>query len=495
MFGWVDKIQKKIKELNRSVNVYKEETGNQALPTTAYINRAKKFIDKSLCLEARDVLLEACKISENDALVYKYLGICEEKLGNMPLAIEMFKKSAHINPQDKNIWYKLGMLQVNMKLFDEAESSFEEACKVTPVNTDVYTGWGMALLKQKKYSPALEKFSKAIQINRYNFSALLLASIAEIRLGNFNDAEDKLSFLMTANPTEGAAYEYANLCRQKGNFNEAIKYGEMSVSLNPYMLPAYMLLGEVNAAKFDYELSMKWFNEAEEHKLTNSILYVSWGNALVDLYRFEEAKLKYQSALLKDIESIDAQAGMALCCAETKDFDRMHDFVKFVEEKNGTFYAVEEAKGIAQLAYGNVDNAIEIFKSVLTKDPKRVFNYYRLAKCYARIGKTDMVKDSYDKLLKINPLFAAGYLDYAKYLISLEDYKDAQRKLRKAEKLSPNNQEILNLLFYTCYILVKENLCEYNIKEAISIADKVENFEYPEFREDLERLLREIKED
>jgi len=201
LFGWVDKIQKKIKELNRSVNVYKEETGNQALPTTAYINRAKKFIDKSLCLEARDVLLEACKISENDALVYKYLGICEEKLGNMPLAIEMFKKSAHINPQDKNIWYKLGMLQVNMKSFEDAESSFEEACKVTPVNTDVYTGWGMALLKQKKYSPALEKFSKAIQINRYNFSALLLASIAEIRLGNFNDAEDKLSFLIIGDLT------------------------------------------------------------------------------------------------------------------------------------------------------------------------------------------------------------------------------------------------------------------------------------------------------
>ena len=86
-------------------------------------------------------------------------------------------------------------------------------------------------------------------------------------------------------------------------------------------------------------------------------------------------------------------------------------------------------------------------------------------------------------------------MNYAKYLISINDYKDAQRKLRKAEKLAPDNQEILNLLFNTCYILVKENLCEYNIKEAIAIADRVENFEYPELREDLERLLREIKED
>ncbi len=494
MFGWVKKIRNKIKELNVSVNVYKEETGNQSLPTTAYINRAKKFIDKSLYLEARDVLLEALTITENDALVYKYLGICEEKLGNLPIAIDMYKKSAHINPQDKNIWYKLGMLQVNMKLYEDAEPSFEEACKVTPVNTDVFTGWGMTLLKQKKHSQALEKFTKAIQINRYNFSALLLAAITEIRLGNYNDAEDKLNFLMKANPTEGAAYEYANLCRLKGNYDDAIKYGEMSVTLNPYMLPAYMVLGEVNALKFDYESTTKWFNEAEERKLTSPLLYIAWGNALVDLYKFEEAKSKYQAALLKDIELIEAQAGMALCCAETKDFDRMHDFIKFVEEKDGEFIAIEEAKGIAEFAYGNIDKAIEIFKNILTKNSKRIYNYYRLAHCYTRLEKTDMVKDSYDKLLKFNPLFVDGYLNYAKYLISLNDYRDAQRKLRKAEKLAPDNQEILNLLFYTCYILVKENVCEYNVKEAISIAGKVENFEYPELREDLERLLREIKE-
>ena len=495
MSGWIKKIREKIKDLNVSVNEYKKETGNQALPTIAYINRAKKFIEKSLYLEARDVLVEALAISEKDALVYKYLGICEEKLGNMTIAVDMYKKSAKINPQDKNIWHKLGMLQVNLKSYEDAEKSFEEACKVTPINTDVQAGWGMALLKQKKYPQALEKFTKAIQFNRYNFSAMLLAAIVEIRLGKYNDAETKLNFLMNTSPTEGAAYEYANLCKLKENYDSAIHYAEISVSLNPNMLPAYMILGEVYALKFDYQNSLKWFTEAEKQELTSPMLYIAWGDALVNLYKFEEAKQKYQTALLKDIESIEAQTGMALCCAETKDFDRMHDFINFVQEKNVESLAIDEAKGVAELAYGHVQEAIEIYKNVLVKEPKRTYNYYRLAQCYKNLGKIDMVKDSYDKLLKFTPDFAGGYLDYAKYLISLEDYKDAQRKLRKAEKLSPDNQEILNLLFYTCYILVKENLCEYNIKEAISVANKVENFEYPELREDLERLLREIKED
>ena len=54
MSGWLKKIREKIKDLNVSVNEYKKETGNQALPTIAYINRAKKFIDKDCLIYSFD---------------------------------------------------------------------------------------------------------------------------------------------------------------------------------------------------------------------------------------------------------------------------------------------------------------------------------------------------------------------------------------------------------------------------------------------------------
>jgi len=493
LLNWLKNIRAKIRDLNTTVNTYKDETENQTLPIIAHINRAKKFMDKSLFLEARDILTEALAISDKDSLVYRYLGMCEEQLGNLKSAIEMYQKSTQINPQDKTSWHKLGMLQVSIKDYESAENSFENASKINPTNTDIQTGWGMSLLKQKKYNQALEKFTKAIQINRYNFSAMLLAAITEIRLGNYNDAEPKLIFLMKTNPTEGAAYEYANMCTLKENFDDAIKYAKKSVELNPNMLPAYMLLGDVYSLKFDYVNSTKYFTEAENRELTNAMLYTAWGNALLNLYKFEEAKEKFQKALLKDLDSIEAQAGMAICLAETKDFERMHDFITFVEEKNNKNLLIHEAKGLAELAYGNAENAINMFKDILNSNPKQYYNYYRLAKCYEKLGKTDMVKDSYEKIIKFSPNFVQAYVDYARFLIKLEDYKDAQRKLRKAEKLAPNDSEILNLLFYTCYILVKENLCEYNIKEAIDISNRIESFEHPELRAELETLLENLK--
>lgn len=485
MFDWLKNIYNQIKDLNTSVEAYKKETGNQSQPSVAYLNRAKKLMDKSQFLEARDILTEALLITQNDALVYKYLGTCEEHLGNFEGALYIYKKSASLNPQDKNIWHKLGMVQVNLKNYAEAEKYFEQADKVSPVNTDIQTGWGMALMKQKKLSQAHEKFSKAIQFNRYNFSAMLLCAIVESKMGKYDDAERKLSFLMQTKPSEGAAFEYANLCFLKENYESAINYALKSLSYNPAMLPSYLLLGRIYSYMFDYENSMKYFALSEQHKLESAYLYTDWGYALIRLYRFDEAKAVLEKVLKYDESDKDAITGIALCNAEMGDFELVP-----VDEEN--VFAIEY-HGLKYFKENDLENAVKCFKNALEKDHREVYNYYRLAKCYEKLNNNEMVKDSYDKFVKSNPDYAPVYIDYARYLIDLHEYKDAQRKLRKAESLDKNNQKVLNLLFYTSYILVKENVCEYNVKEAIAIADRTESFEYPELRVELEEILKTLK--
>ena len=85
------------------------------------------------------------------------------------------------------------------------------------------------------------------------------------------------------------------------------------------------------------------------------------------------------------------------------------------------------------------------------------------------------------------------------YLIQRNEFAEAQRKLRKALKTEPENVVMLNLMFYVSYILVKDNVCEYNVKETISFANSIEKiapekFEYPEQKLELERLLADSSE-
>ena len=494
MFSWLKNINKKVKDLNVSVNSYTKETDKQVIPTVAQVNRAKKMFEKGQYLEAKDVLDNALILNPKDALVLKYLGVCKENLGDFKGAIEAYNLSCEVNPQDKDIWHKLGMAFLSVKQFEDAEQALTVAAKITPMNTDVQTAWGMSFFKQRKYQLAHEKFINALKINRYNFSAVLLAAIVETRMGKYDDADTKLSFLIKTNPTEAAYYEYANLYFLKDDYEKAVSYAEKSLEINDNMLPAYLLLGRIYSIKFDYAKSINYFLTAQEKELTNSSLYFEWGNALIRLYKFEDAMKMFEMALKEDENCVEAQAGLGLCYAQIGDFDKSDEYIELCEKSDFNSEFILEAKGIKAFNSENIKEAVEFFKKSLQLNSKGYYNYYRLAKCYEKLENDNMIRDSYDKLLKFNPDFVDGYLDYAKFLISQKEYKEAQRKLRKAQNLDACNQEILNLLFYVSYVLVKDNICEYNIKEAIVLADSISDFRYPELRAELETILEKIKE-
>lgn len=472
--------------MNGSINTYKSDTKNQPIPVIANVNKAQKLIGEKKYEEAEQILQEALLISDKQALVYKYLGICREHFKDFNQALDLYNKSAKLDPQDKQIWYRIGMMYMNLGDFKKSEESFKQADKVYPVNTDIYMGWGMSLMKQKRYNEAYEKFIYSLQINRYNLTAIFMCALIEIRLEKYDDAQAKLEFLMTTNPNENVTYELANLNYIKENYEKAIDFAQKSITYNPLILPSYLLLGKIYSILLDFENSEKYFELAEEKELKNPLLYVEWGNALCKFCKFEKAKEIYEKA--QDDE--DALLGIALCNAELGNIDEAKSFIK---NHNSNNLFTSEIKGIIEYNNGNFKQAITNFKNALKSNVPNHYDYYRLANCYKKINDKDMAKDSFEKLIKAYDKFTFGYLEYAKYLIELNDFKEANRKLQKANRLDENNQEILNLLFFVNYKLVKENICEYNIREALSIADKIESFEHPELKQELNDLLRNLE--
>ena len=87
-------------------------------------------------------------------------------------------------------------------------------------------------------------------------------------------------------------------------------------------------------------------------------------------------------------------------------------------------------------------------------------------------------------------------MEFSHSLIEQKKYDIAQRYARKLNKLAFKNSDEMNNVFYLNYILAKENLCDYNIKEAIKIADKTEkkypaSFRYPDEKEELVKSKRQ----
>lgn len=495
MFGWLSNVIQKIKELSSSVDSYKKDTIIQSLPSLALVNRAKKLMEQQKYEEAEAVLLKALEFSKKDSLVYKYLGAVYEKLARHEDAVENYQLSADLEPHDKIIWQRLGFSLISCKKYEQAEKSFENANKICPENTDTFTGWGMALMKQGKFAQAREKFQHAAKLSKYNFSAVFLCAVIEIKLEMYDKAEMKLSFLANVAPNESNTFEYARLKALKDDYQGAIHYAKKSLEINPKMLPAYIILGQVYAFMYDKENSFKYFALAEEKGLSNSNLCFEWGKAYEKFEQYDEAEIKFQEALEENSDDLEILPHLALCLVVKKDFEKASQILEKVFEKQPDDKVAKLAVGIMKYETDDIQGAI----SCLRADDESSVNCYYLAKCYEKQNNDTKVKDYYEAALRLNHANIKAYADYVKYLISVNDFADAQRKLRKALKTDENNIDLLNLLFYVSYILVKENICEYNVKEAVAIADRIENintdlFEYPQLKAELMQILQNMKE-
>lgn len=488
------KLYNSIKELNKNIDKYQDETVIQSLPSVALVNKAKKLIEQKKFAQAQLVLQSALDLSNNDPLVFKYLGKIREYYRDYALAAGLYNKSAELNPNDKEIWLRLGMSLLYSDNFENAIVAFEKANKRTPNNTDVFTGWGMAYMRLKKYALARDKFNTAARISKYNYSAILLSAVMEKRLGEYNSAEEKLSFLVKVAPNEGSMYEFANLKLMQKKYEEAEIYAKKILEYNKQMLPGYFLLGEIYSIKNDCQNCIDTYNMAIENDLDCSSLHFEWGKSYIRLLNFEKAKEQFEIALEKENDFIEPQIGLALIAAYENDFLKINEY----KEKYSQNVYIVEGLGLEQLHSGDYKQAIHYFNKALHIDNNQNSNYLNLAKCYMALKNNDKTRECFEKFTKLYPENVESLIDYSDWLVEVCDFEDARRKLEKAQKIAPENLKILNRLFFVQYTLVKKNVSEYNIKEAISTSHQaiaLGNFEYYPQMQELEHMLNNIRED
>lgn len=490
---WLTNIINKIRKLSHSIDNYNKDTVIQSLPSVALVNRAKKYYEDGKYLESKLILDKAMELPQKDARALMYLGMVSEKLGNSEEAVEYFQDSADLNPNDKTIWQKLGFALIAVNKFVEAEKSFENSDRVAHGNTDTNTGWGMALMKQQRYEEAREKFIIATKINRYNFTAIFLAAVMDMRLNELDKAETRLSFLANVSPNESNTYEYAHLKFIKKDYENALFYAQKSLEYNSSMLPSYLLIADVYALKWDVENTLNTYTTAESKDLISAPLYLEWGLALEKFDRFAEACEKLEKAHELKPDDKDIIANLALSYYMTDQKEGAFSLLPQAEN----IFAAKLVKAIEKYETSDIEGALSELRVLSEENLACALPDYYLAKCYEKQNNDTKVRDSYGSAIDKNPILFRAYKDFAKYCFALGDYAEAQRKLRKALKFDKNNLEILNLLFYCCYKLVKDNICEYNIKEALGFAQTAETlgrFDYPDEKSELSELLKNKQE-
>jgi tetratricopeptide (TPR) repeat protein len=103
-------------------------------------------------------------------------------------AIDLYRLSVQIQPDNAYAWYGLGDALANLGRYEEALVTFDRAVALNPTYCEAWIFRGVALIHLERYQDALDSCDRAVAIQPHNQEAWTFRGVALQRLGRYKDA-------------------------------------------------------------------------------------------------------------------------------------------------------------------------------------------------------------------------------------------------------------------------------------------------------------------
>lgn len=313
-------------------------------------------------------------------------------------------------------------------------------------------------------------------------------------------AKEKFKMIISVVPHHNEALYYlAYIHFKKENYEKSLSYALKSLEIFPKKIETYMLIGENYLNLKNEQECFKYYEMGEKECSVTYYFLISWGISLQGFGHYEASNEKFQKAIEINDKNDLGFASVATSFFKMKDYDNAMIYLQKTLEVNPENYYAMETLGQINLDKENYKEAINYFNMVLKYSAKLTNTYGKIAKAYFMDGDIFKADEFYRKSIEYQPEDIQVYIDYAQFFISQQNYVEALKKLKNANKIDDKNLDCLHLLFYVNYMLAKENISDYNIESALNIAAKIEkdypdSFLYDEEKRELEEKLNSKRE-
>lgn len=379
-------------------------------------DKAIEFFRGSIDLDAKNA---GAKLGLSEALTRKGDSELEQ---NADAAKLLYREALQYNEKNAGAYAGLGEMYDLLDQKDDALENYRKALSLDSDLTELYTPIGILHYQKGEISEADNYLTKALAVSSDNAETQLFLGLVRYSQNRNEEALAAFRRSIQIDPDSPDAHYYLGetLDRLK-NTAEAIDEYKKAVAFNPSYTEAWFDLGVAYYNSEQYNLAVDAYKQTIKLKNDYGEAYANLGDAYRQLKNYDEAYSAYRlaSAFLKTDADIFSKYG---------------------------YVAGLIASLPGRASYWNA--AIDSLKKAVELSPDFIdytnlgWAYYNSAKIDDEAGnkaaareKMLKAKEVLEQSLKLNPKFAASYLNLGMTQSDLGEYRAAIETLKKADEL------------------------------------------------------------
>jgi Flp pilus assembly protein TadD len=197
--------------------------------------------------------------------------------------------------------------------------------------------------------------------------------------------------------------------------------------------------------------------------------WFSYGGALINEKKFEEAELTYSKIIKLNPNFVEAYNNLGV---SQENLDKLEEaelsFKKAIELKPN-YAEAHNSLGFILYNLARYEECEIVYKKAIELRPDYPEAFNNLAIVYYDLGKYDAAEVSYKKAIELRPNYAEAYNNLGNTLNKIGKFEDAVVCLKKAIDLKPKLAEAHNNLAHTLKNLNRFNESEVSYQKYISL--------------------------
>jgi tetratricopeptide (TPR) repeat protein len=246
-----------------------EKTNSQAfgekfqsqVAENSHLARALEYYQEKEYATAK-MFLEMVVKEDPTADVYHLLAIVEQNEGELVQAIIWLNSALEIDPNSPDLYNTLGDLLMKGGKYQEAVTAFEQTLKFQPDHPDARYNIGASLMRLRKYEAAEENLRKVLEDQPSHIGALQNLSLALKELDFQQESLETSERLLEVQESEISCNNHGTILKEMNRKEEALKYFERAIVLNPQYAPAYCNVGLMMLDLGEAELAITHYKYA-----------------------------------------------------------------------------------------------------------------------------------------------------------------------------------------------------------------------------------------